>query len=75
MTTKAERQFRTKYPNTRVVIEPGTVLPTYAVYAGDYLCAESWERGRAFKVALAWEEAGYIQPDAHESATTEGRPA
>ena len=70
--TQAEKQFRAKYPNTRLVVEKvgvGTLGMRYTVYAGDYLCAESWNKQRAFAQALELEEAGFIQPDPNEVST------
>jgi hypothetical protein len=64
-----ERSFRAKYPNARC-IETKSSLPgglsTFTVYAGDYLCAESWGRGRAFMMASQYERDGLITPDPNE---------
>jgi hypothetical protein len=69
--SKSEREFRALYPNARVVAEPARCT----VYAGDYLCAESFTRARAFRLALTYVRERYIQPDPAERATCTGHPA
>jgi len=64
----AEQKFRAAYPNAHHVVEPGTV-PTVAVYAGDYICAEACTVQRAYRKACAYVEAGIIQPDPTEPCT------
>ena len=76
--SKSEKEFRAKYPNARVVIEPSKVcigMSRYTVYAGDYLCSSSLTRSTAFYVASLDAANGSITPDPNELATTESHPA
>jgi len=66
--SKAEREFRGKYPNANVRPTGREYCP-FAVYAGDYICAEGSTRAAAFKLALDYDEAGIITPDPQEQAT------
>lgn len=70
--SKSERAFRAKYPYARheVTERRGVLgaLPRFTVYAGDYLCAESWQLARAYRNALEAAELGYITPDPDEQA-------
>ena len=61
--SRAEIQFRAKYPNAR--LERGDVIP-YVVFAGDYLCEGGFTPRDAFLEAVELDEAGYITPDAKE---------
>lgn len=66
MISNAERDFRAKYPNARVSMRKDRFGTMVSVYAGDYLCAESYSRANAFSNALEWEREGYILPDPDE---------
>lgn len=72
--SNAEREFRSKYPNARFVVEKDRFGKRFTVYAGDYLCADSHSRAAAFSNALAWSESGLITPDPNEAASTAGHP-
>ncbi len=61
--SKAEIEFRAKYPNAR--LERGAVIP-YVVYAGDYLCACGFTPRHAFAEAVELDAGGYITPAARE---------
>jgi hypothetical protein len=65
--SKAEQEFRAKYPfaNLRPT---GREFCPYAVYAGDYLCAEGATPREAFSLALAYERDRLITPDPEEQA-------
>lgn len=67
MISTAEKQFRAKYPHTRIVTERsmGAIIRC-TVYAGDYLCSEGFTRAIAFQKALEWEQAQLITPDPEE---------
>jgi len=68
--SKAEREFRTKFPNTRVSVEESAIrgMDRYTVYAGDYLCAQALSAARAFRAALDYDAHGIITPDPLEVA-------
>lgn len=59
--SKAEIEFRAKYPNARLL---RTAFIPYAVYAGDYFCAGGFTPREAFAEALELDAGGYITPDA-----------
>jgi hypothetical protein len=69
--SSAEVEFTAKYPNTRVVVTKHRVgAKRFQVFAGNYLCAESYtSRQLAFRMALEYEENGLITPDPNELAT------
>lgn len=72
--SKAEREFRRRFPHTRLEVESygsGTLdaYKRYVVYAGDYLCTASVDRAHSFKQALEWVNAGLISPDPAERGT------
>ena len=66
MVSNAEKQFRAEYPNARHTSTPDRFGPFYRVYAGDYLCAESYSLANAYKDALDWAHDGLITPDPDE---------
>lgn len=67
--SKAEREFRKEFPHTRVEIEVSHFGKRYKVFAGDYLCDESYGRKLAFSRALLYYRAGYITPDSGEKSS------
>jgi hypothetical protein len=74
MLSNAEKDFKALYKNARHVADRETLGTKFTVYAGDYLCAESYSRQNAYNNALEWTQAGFIQPDRDEVATTNGHP-
>lgn len=64
--SNAEREFREEFPYTRVEIEVSHFGKRYRVFAGDYLCEESYGRELAFSRALLAVREGYITPDPEE---------
>lgn len=66
--SKAEKEFTHRFPHTRVEETPKGkyALPTFKVFAGDYLCAESYTRTQAFAESLRLVDQGLITPDPHE---------
>lgn len=68
MTSKAEKEFRSKYPHANVRPTGREYCP-FAVYAGDYICAEGSTKAAAFKLALDYDKAGIITPDPNEVRT------
>lgn len=69
--SNAEREFRAEFPHTRVEKELSTFGMRYRVFAGDYLCDESYSRALAFGRALLYYRDGYITPDPDERSEYE----
>lgn len=69
--SEAEKQWRERFPYTRVETEPSGIhgMVRYTVYAGDYLCAVSIDRKRAFLTAWQDLSSGTITPDPNEQST------
>lgn len=69
--SNAEREFRAAYPNARIERHRTrwSGVYNYQVYAGDYLCAESYAPRLAFAQALEWARTGLITPDPSEPST------
>lgn len=65
MMSKAEKEFRSKYLHANVRPTGREYCP-FAVYAGDYICAEGPTKAEAFKLALDYDKAGIITPDPNE---------
>lgn len=71
--SNAEREFREEFPYTRVEIEQSPFGKRYRVFAGDYLCDESYGRELAFNRSLLYVRSGYITPDPNERSTTHAK--